>query len=329
MGDVDNPLRYTEADVQRIAAEAVRNAIQQFQRPTSCQVRKPDLPAFDRKNIDVWIQRVEAAYARNGVDTPKDKFAFLETKFPVEFNPKVNAFLYSTPSDQSWINFLDYLRQEYGRTTRQKASTLIDGVARESLRPSQYYAKLVDLTKDVTIEDVRKEHLLRQLPSNVRHALSQQLEDTDAEALAPLADAYFDRDGRPFSSASSSSTNSVVNASNSLSEPFTSLYIDEETEDNVDTLEVNEVSRPGRSNFQKHPRSRSRSRPPRQQSKSDSSRVSFSGSSSSGRQKTSNSASQPADECWYHWKFGTEAKQCQPGCKRQKPQGNGRVGQRK
>ena len=69
MGD-EEPQTFTAADVQRIAAEAVTAALAQFQRPAPCQVRKPDLPPFDRKNVEVWIQRVEAAYARNNVITP-------------------------------------------------------------------------------------------------------------------------------------------------------------------------------------------------------------------------------------------------------------------
>ena len=36
--------------------------------------RKPELPPFDPKNIDIWLKRIDNAYRRAGVTDPKDKF---------------------------------------------------------------------------------------------------------------------------------------------------------------------------------------------------------------------------------------------------------------
>ena len=54
---------------------------QQQQTTQQIRVRKPELPEFDAKNVDIWIRRMQAAYNRAGISLPKDKFAFLETKF--------------------------------------------------------------------------------------------------------------------------------------------------------------------------------------------------------------------------------------------------------
>ena len=327
-GEDEQPRLFTAEECQAIAAEAVANAMALRPRSSTCAPRKPDLPAFDRKNVEIWIQRVEAAYARNDISTNKDKFAFLENKFPVDFNPRINSFLFSPPTTTSWDEFTAYLREEYGRTRRQMAATLIDGIKRDGLRPSQFFAKLTNLSRDATVDDVRKELLLRELPSSVRHTLSQQLESQDGEQLALLADSFFDRDGRPLHSSNASSTNLVSHASDDLTEGFTALYVDDESRQESEDFEVNNVNRPGRS-FPKtsSSSSRSKSRPPRAQSKSSSSN-----SSAPSAREPKNPASfssQPADQCWYHWKFGREAKQCQPGCKWAKSQGNGRVGSRK
>ena len=58
---------------------------------TSAPKKKPDLPAFDSKNVLIWIRRVEAAYLRAGVVEPKDKFAWLESMFQVKLDPQIDA----------------------------------------------------------------------------------------------------------------------------------------------------------------------------------------------------------------------------------------------
>ena len=113
--------------------------------------RKPEIPPFDKEHVDVWIRRTENAFIRALTTTPREKFAFLETKFPVDFNPRINEYLWGTATQESWTGFLDYLRSEYGPTTRQRASVFIDGLKRDGRRPSQYAALLDDKTKGVSI----------------------------------------------------------------------------------------------------------------------------------------------------------------------------------
>ena len=82
--------------------------------------RKPDLPAFDSKNIDIWLKRVDNAYRRSGVTDPKDKFAFIEPKFAVDFDPRINEFLFGDGTADEWDAFEAYLRGRYGRTKSQQ-----------------------------------------------------------------------------------------------------------------------------------------------------------------------------------------------------------------
>ena len=60
MGDApqlgaDAPQMFTAEEVQRIAAQAVSAAMAAMQRPVTCNIKKPDLPPFDSKNILIWI----------------------------------------------------------------------------------------------------------------------------------------------------------------------------------------------------------------------------------------------------------------------------------
>ena len=91
------------ADVKRITANAVRMAPQQDREERNRQsriateaavtaalanqtsqvqaLRCPDLPPFDKTDIEAWIRRVENSYTRNGITRPRDKFAFIEKLF--------------------------------------------------------------------------------------------------------------------------------------------------------------------------------------------------------------------------------------------------------
>ena len=141
------------------------------------QRKKPELPPFDPKHVNRWIDRVRAAYQRAGVTLAKDKFAFLESTFEVAANPRINQFLYGTNTDEEWKKFMTFLKEEYGRTKRQKASLLITEFPRQGLRPSQYMALLNEETEGISLDDVKKEHLLKSLPPRVRELLGKEVEE--------------------------------------------------------------------------------------------------------------------------------------------------------
>ena len=94
---------------------------------------KPTLPAFDPKNIDVWLKRVDAAFARLSITDPRLKFANLDEKIPSDADPKINDFMWGAPTTARWNEFVAYLRKKHGRTTKMKATSIIDGTDRGPL----------------------------------------------------------------------------------------------------------------------------------------------------------------------------------------------------
>ena len=80
------PTDATVEQLRAIAMEAIAAAAQERERANAAQAaanatwrrKKPELPAFDKQHVDLWIKRVESAYHREGITLPKDKFAFLE-----------------------------------------------------------------------------------------------------------------------------------------------------------------------------------------------------------------------------------------------------------
>ena len=191
------------ANVATSALAAAANLVAQQgsqQQQTQIRTRKPDLPEFDPRNIDIWIKRTEAAYDRAGICLPRDKFAFLESKFAVGANPSIDAFLYGPANDDTWSSFLTYLREEYGRTVRQEAQYLRGQFSRDGRRPSQMLAHIKEKVKRVTIDDVLKEIIVSSLPGDVQQMLAERVKEASAEEAASIADRYFDQEGKPLHS---------------------------------------------------------------------------------------------------------------------------------
>ena len=330
-------LRRSQEQVSQLTSAFQALAAQPRSAPSPPK-KKPELPPFDSKNILIWIRRIEAAYARVGVTEAKDKFAWLESMFQVKLNPKIDSFLYeSNNSDQDWTNFIKYLKDEYGPTKRQKAQKLMTETSRHDMKPSQFLAQLVEETKDVEIDDVRKEHVLRTIPARIREMMGKQVETKTAKEVAELADSYFDRQGRlleknmtPVNSISSSSSTTAAAASAASSaSSFTSAFSDEETD-------VNFVKRGG---FRGNDRGRSRSRHPRSNSRPRFSNASSAASRPSGDFSQQNQQQQhqfPPGTCRFHRKFGEKANKCVSDCpkfksfsaQQQRQQGNATGGRR-
>ena len=157
--------------------------------------KRPELPAWDSANIEAWIRRTNAAYVRAGISKPEDKFAFLENVIPVDLHPTINAYFSGPATEPAWAEFITFLRQRFGRTKEQRIQTAIDGVRRNNRLPKDLAASIVELTENVTLEDIRKKHFLNEMPREVRNNLMERSNDMSMEELAETAEKYFNRDG--------------------------------------------------------------------------------------------------------------------------------------
>ena len=316
-GDQFENARAEQANILNMATQeqldAIRDELRQQMRAelrneaaaTGAQIpdaikRKPEIPAFDKKQVDHWIRRTENAFIRALCNTPREKFAFLETKFPVDFNPRINEFLWGDPTEDKWKEFLAYLRSEYGTTKQQRAAVILDGFKRDGRKPSQYVALLEEKTKDIDLNDVRKEMLLREMPTDVQRMLQERFEGLSLRDAAKAADAYFDQEGK-LRQKQPTNVNAVQEASSDFTSPFTD---DSEDVNAINRRFQNQKSR-GNNNFQRG----GRGRPNRGGSN-------HAPATHTGAQQKP--FSKPVDPalCFYHNEFGDKAKKCEVGCKR-------------
>ena len=295
--------------------------------------KKPELPPFDSRNILIWIRRVEAAYNRAGVIEPKDKFSWMESIFQVKLDPQIDAYLYGTNTAQEWDDFIAYLKFQYGPTLRQKTQKLLGDNPRHDLRPSQYLVQLEEETKDVTVDMIRREHLLKTIPPRIREIMGKEVETMTAKEVATAADTFFDRQGKPLEKATApishvtaapTPSSTPPTTATTPSSPFTPLFNDD------DNTDVNQVRR---GNFRGNGgRGRSQSRGQRSQSRPSGNRIP-NASSTGGNNGDGKANSQPG-LCRWHRLFGDKSRKCVTDCPRFKSHlasqqaGNGQGGRR-
>ena len=270
--------------------------------------KKPEIPPFDKAHVEIWIKRTENAFIRANITATNEKFAFLETKFPVGYDPRIDEYLYGDATPENWTAFLDYLRKEFGPTKQQRTAIFLDGFKREGRKPSQYVAALNDKTKEVTIDDIKKEMLIREMPVDVRRMLQERFETMSLTEAAKVADSYFDAEGRPRHS--SQSTNGV----NAIHASLENLSLDDEND-------INAVPR----RFQ--PRNRFRNQRPKNEPPATASAPNSRSSTPSGTPERSKppqggqrrehkGPSTVQKLCKYHVQFGDKALTCEKGCDR-------------
>ena len=309
----------------------------------SVSSRKPDLPSFDKNAIEKWIRRVESAYIRAGISSPAEKFAFIESKFPVDEDPAVDEFLFGPATNENWEAFCSYLRRRYGKTKRQKTAALLEPIQMDGKTPSQYYAKLRQSFDDISLDDIVKEVCVRQLPMDLQQTVCKDVENLGAKEMMEFVDKFYNPDGsrlhkKPASvnavktsnhpSAAVSASAATAGHAN-FSQPF------QDNDDNND--EVNAVR--GRQNFPRanqngngfnNSRSKSRSHFSNNNNggyyNNNASRNNNGGFSNNNngnnRNNSNNNRRDDPSLCFYHNAFGDKAKKCDIGCARAKP-GNG------
>ena len=309
-----------EVTVQRLMEAAIRatqsNSTQQVQ-----SLRKPDLPAFDKTNVEIWIKRVESAYARVNCSNPSLKFAHLEAKFEVNADPIVDGYLFGEATDATWTSFLNYLRTRYGPTKKDRALSVIGGTPREGRTPSQLYAVMKDKAGTVSLDDILKEQLLKQLPQEVFKQIVDRVDSLSCEETATLADSWFNKDGAPLLNSNATSINSVdgsastpsttASASAAAASPFTSAFKGDDDDDNTDVNAIR-FQQGQKQPFNISNREAGRGRRRGRGAQNGNGRS----NSNAGNNTNSNSSSSNTKKqvCRFHIKFGDEAENCSDWC---------------
>ena len=298
--------------------------------------RKPELPPFDKNAIEKWIRRVESAYIRSGIVSPLEKFAFIESKFPVDEDPAVDEFLFGDPTTENWKAFCDYLRKRYGKTQRQKAAAILEPIQMDGRTPSTYFAKLKQSYDNITLDDVVKEICIRQLPSDLQQTICKDTESMSAKEMMSFADKFYNPDGSRLHKkpASVNAVKLTTTQQHPQQQPQYTPVFDDDDGSQASGGDVNAIR--GRNNFQNsrqnnynNNRSKSRGRSfggGGGYNNNNGGRFNNNNSNGGYRNNNNNRQQQQHDPklCFYHNKFGDKAERCDIGCAKAKS-GNGQA----
>ena len=301
----------------------------------SVSSRKPDLPAFDKTAIEIWIRRVESAFIRAGITAANEKFAFVESKFAVNEDPAIDKFLFGSPTDENWTAFCTYLKKRYGKTVRQKAASVLDPISMDGRTPLQYLARLQQSCEGITLDDVLKEICMRQLPNDVQHVICKATEAMSVEDMMTYAESYYNPDGSRLTK-KPTTINAVESrpvAPSSNTSAFTPVFEDDNNNNTVGG-DINAVRGRFQSNqrggfrgnsFNNRSQSRGRSGYNNNNRNSNGGGFGNSNSNNNGNSNNNNNRTRRDDPtlCFYHNQFGDKAKKCDIGCAKSN-QGNGK-----
>ena len=312
--------------VTQMLPDAVRTAVRDQVRDVTSLTRKPELPAFDKANIDIWIRRVENAFIRAGISLVKDRFAFLESKIGIDTDPKVTEYLFiPDPDESTWNSFIAHLRKRYGRTRRQQVQSLITGTEFDGLQPSAVCALMKEKAGKITVDDIIKEHIYRRLPVELQRQLAQEHESMTSAQLSELADSFYDKDGKPLHSSTTTSVNNIgggvsnasstptlpPNASNSSS--FTAAFNNDDSND-VNFVRQRQQQKQRYNNNNNN--NNNNTRPNNNGSRNN--------NNNNDRYSSKSTPIGANGLCHFHDKFGDAALKCASGCKRWSGQQSGK-----
>ena len=308
--------------VRLLVEQAVRAATADNHRQVA-SLRRPDLPPFDKDHIELWIRRVEGAYIRSGITDPKAKFAFLDKVFNASIDPIINRFLLGDQDATQWTAFLAYLRKQHGRTKRVQAHSVIHGTPREGRKPSALAAVMIEKMGDITLDDVCKEQLLKELPADVQRDMASKIKDLTFQQTADLADDYFDVNGKLLHPSTSSSNVSSIHRPQQqqpraaeAQEPaeFTSAFPFDDDSADINAVRFKQGQKQ-KFTIQNRSTSRGRSAFPGSGPRNHNSNSRFAHSNNAQSSSSFNSnQNTKGNLCKYHNLYGKEARSCEQSC---------------
>lgn len=236
------------------------------------------IPPFWRQNVRVWLRQVDAQFITKGVTRELTKYYHVLGNLDTDVAALISDFLDKPLSHTPYQDLCHRLISEFEESENRKVTKLIDELELGSKRPTQFLREMRTLASNHVKDDFLKTLFLKHLPVHISAILASSSDSLDN--LATMADKIMEY---------SPSQSHVYTMTSQL--PKTS-----ET-DRLSRLEAqisqltNEIA-----SLRSRSRSRSRTRSSREITKSDS------------PQNNEKSL------CWYHYKFGNDAKKCTTPC---------------
>jgi hypothetical protein len=274
------------------------------------------MPEFTPTDPELWFSIVDRSFQAAGITVDGTKFGYALTAIGPNYTTEVRDIIMNPPAERAYETLKAELVKRLSLSQEHKTRRLLEHEEIGDRKPSQFLRHLRGLAGNVVGDPVLRTIWLSRLPAYIQPHLVTRAADT-IEQLADIADAIVEATRAPVfqvAEAAKFTTPQNQNAGDPASLEAKMevrlaqmrLAMQQEMAEQLTAIRRS-IEAIGEGRFRadgdgdrRRSRSRSRSRP----------------------RARSGSRGQPAGGvCWYHWQFGSEARQCRAPCSMQQ-QGN-------
>ena len=234
------------------------------------------LPPFWPSDPNIWFAQVEAQFATRGITNQRTMFEYVVASSSPDTATEIRDLILTPPAENQYTVLKEQLIQRTATSQQQRIQQLLTAEELGDRKPTQFLRRLQQLAGDKVRQDsvFIRELFLQRLPANIRMVLASTSEDTPIAQLAQLADKVMEVS---VPTVSKVSVQPSPTALEQLQGEIASL------KQEVKTLQqATSAQMPRRHSLSPHYHSPNRSH--------------------------------ATTMCWYHQKFGNDAKKCRPPC---------------
>lgn len=267
--------------------EAANHELEQLrnntQRNEIARVNVKNVP-FLAEQPDLYFMQIEAQFRTAGVSVDQTKYDIAISLFEPKHLGKISDFLRAPPTINIYNAFKARILQEFTDSDQKKLRKLLEGIELGDDKPSQLLKKMKDLAGASLTDEAIKTLFVQRLPETVRGIIS--IAEGDSTVWAKQADKMMETaQFSTVSTVSAKPTVSAVNQGNPMQIEIAALC--KRIAELESTRGRNNDHKKDNKNGQQRDRSQSGSR----------------------KEKDKNNK-----VCYYHIKFGEEARKCAEPC---------------
>lgn len=245
------------------------------------------IPPFWPEKPTIWFSQIEGQFSMARITDDLTKFHYVLSHLDRQYSVEVEDVITSPPATGKYEKLKSELIKRLSVSKEKKVKQLLQSEELGDRKPSQFLRHLQHLAGPTIPEDFLRSIWTSRLPNNLQTIIASQMSLSLSE-LADLADRVHDI---------APATPQVAAASTSSSDPSMEIMARQITEL---TRQVYALT------AEVHDRSRPRNR--------QSSRGRGRGERSRTPAKRSMSEYRKFPNCWYHYKFGSQAEKCIQPC---------------
>ncbi|XP_039954202.1 uncharacterized protein LOC120770683 [Bactrocera tryoni] len=233
------------------------------------------IPPFWHAKPELWMAQVESQFIAAGITSDKTKYYTVVTAIESNVLAQISDIILNPPNSELYTTLKNQIITQFAGSEQKRVKKLLQEQELGDMRPSQLLREMRSLSGREINDNILKSIWMSRLPSHMRLIISISNEPLDKVAL--LADKICEVSDTLHVHVVETPNTAIANQS-SIEQQLAEI-----------TKEIASI----KANINRRPRSRSRSRPPPR----------------SGMQNNNSNGL-----CWYHHKFGNDARKCRSPC---------------